>query len=529
MIPVHPAQMDSARPWWQVRLVLALLALCVLLTLGHVPLIDEDEGEYSEVAAEMAASGHYFAPTLNGQAFYEKPALLFWLQAPLVHFLGPQEWVFRLPPLLATLTLLIGMMLGWRKRVGEKEALTSVWLASLTLGMTIAGRAATMDSLIMFWLSATLFDLWGYLESGERMRLRRAALWAALGFLTKGPMALVIPALVSMSFLIFTPGFRSRWTALYDPWAWGIFALVAGPWFVGYSVYSQGAFFHYFFLRENLGRVGGALQGHSGSLAYYFVVLPLLMLPYSAVLVRLIQRSRFYWQAPFNRFLMIWFVVVFVVFSLAGTKLPHYILYGCVPLFLLGASELLRPGGLWWRVGLALPGLFLPFLALALPVVAAHFVQTDPNPYIREMLSRGPEVFNDHYQFAVIAWVVLSGLSAVALIFYVSPRIGHRYTVLIPGLLTAFGVSWILIPAVSGLQQVPVRDAALFARSLNLPVVSDNRMPSFSVYLGQATQRTPLKAGDIAFGRIDHPDQLGTQNQILFAKGGVRVVRVLQP
>lgn len=48
--------------------VLALLT--TWLALVQLPLFDEDEGEYGEVAVEMAHSGDFITPTLNGQPFF---------------------------------------------------------------------------------------------------------------------------------------------------------------------------------------------------------------------------------------------------------------------------------------------------------------------------------------------------------------------------------------------------------------------------------------------------------------------------
>jgi len=524
-----PIQKVDLRPWWQIRLLLLVLAFCGFLSLGCVPLIDEDEGEYSEVAAEMAASSHFLAPTLNGQAFYEKPALLFWLQAPLVQWVGSHEWAFRFPPAIASLTWALAMLLWWRTRRGEAESLIALWIGVSTLGITIAGRAATMDSLIILWLTLTFFDVWSFIETEHRFFVRRAGLWCALGFLTKGPIAVVIPVLVLGVFGIATPSARKCWRGFLDPWAWLIFWIGATPWFIWYGLHSDGAFLKYFFFRENLGRVGGSLQGHSGSPMYYLMVLPFILLPYSALLWRLIRKTYRDWDVLLTRYLILWFAVVLVVFSIAGTKLPHYLLYGCTPLFLLAAPELLRPGNLRWRLFLALPSVLLPMLALALPALAAHFAVTDANPYIREMLARGQEVLNaDYVQFATV-WAVVSAMTALSIVFYLPNKKLYRYTIFLPGFISVIGVSWVLIPAVSHLQQDPVRSAAYFARTLNETVVSDNRMPSFSVYLGHPTEIRPIRAGDIVFGRLDHLDQLGSQHQVLFAQGGLRVVRVQQP
>lgn len=529
MNPFAPLSHHQPRPWWPIRLFMIFMTIVVLFSLGQVPLVDEDEGEYSEVAAEMAATGHFLAPTLNAQPFYEKPALLFWLQAPLVQLAGPQEWIFRLPPFLATLAWVGAILFWWKKRSGDRECETAAWIGVCSLGMTIAGRAATMDSLIILWLSLTLFDLWDFIESDRRVFLRRAAVWSALGFLTKGPIALLIPLAVLGMYLISSKVHRLRWRGLFDAGSWLIFIALASPWFIWYGYHSQGAFLDYFFLRENMGRVGGALQGHSGSPAYYLIVLPFILLPYSALLLRLIQKARQYWNVPLHRYLMIWFLVVLVVFSIAGTKLPHYLLYGCTPLFLLAAPELLQPGKRIWRCTLVVPGLLLPVLSLALPSIVAHFSLADANPYIREMLERGAEVFAANFYINSIVWLGISLALAIGIVMNPPESKRYAYLVLMPGLISAIGVSYLLAPAVTHLQQDPVRAAAQFAQTLNEPVVSDNRLPSFSVYLGRPTERRPVKAGDLAFGRLDHPDQLGSQHQVLFAQGGVRVVRVIQP
>ncbi len=545
---------------------LVLLALLALLTLGRLPLIDEDEGEYGEVAMEMARSGDAFAPTLNAQPFYEKPVLLFWQQAPLVRLLvplgAPVEFALRLPALCASVVWLLALMSFWRARHGLVLAQHAVWLAATSLGVVVVARAAAMDALVNALLALTLFDLWRWLESGARRPLRRAAMWAALGMLAKGPVAWVIPGAVLVAYLGFTPPARARLRDLADPLAWLILLGVSMPWYGWYAWHSEGAFVTYFFGRENVGRLGGSLQGHSGGYGYYLAVLPLLLLPYTAVLAWLPPRVRGWWAEPAHRFLLLWFALVFLIFTLAGTKLPHYLLYGCTPLFLLAAPAL---AGRLASVWLALPGVLLPALALALPSIAARMAAHDHNPYLRELLARAPLVLDGAWQARVVTWAAAAVLLLVVTIWaalqappgdgptvrgcavdgaHAQPagqawcltrllgwnREGSRAVLAwAPGLVSALGVSLVLLPAVTGLQQDPVRRAARMAASLQQPVVSDDRMPSFSVYLGAATQVRPVRAGDLAFGRLDHPDRLGTRFDTLFAEGGIRVVRVRAP
>jgi len=196
-----------------------------------------------------------------------------------------------------------------------------------------------------------------------------------------------------------------------------------------------------------------------------------------------------------------------------------------------------------------LGALALPLLALALPLVAARIGSQSDSPYLRELLAAAPAVFDPLYLGLACVWLA-AALACLLLswrqrtplpaipdsgkdlrVVRLSGRapVDFRWMVVAPGLVSAFGISLLLLPALTTLQQDPVRAAGRFAATLNVPVVSDDRMPSFSVYLGRPTEVRDIRAGDVAFGRIDHPERLGRRHQVLFAQGGVRVVRVLEP
>ena len=60
------------------------------------PLFDPDEGRYAEIPREMAASGDWVTPTLNGLKYFEKPPLQYWATAALYAAFGVHEWTARL-------------------------------------------------------------------------------------------------------------------------------------------------------------------------------------------------------------------------------------------------------------------------------------------------------------------------------------------------------------------------------------------------------------------------------------------------
>jgi len=95
------------------------------------------------------------------------------------------------------------------------------------------------------------------------------------------------------------------------------------------------------------------------------------------------------------------------------------------------------------------------------------------------------------------------------------------------GALVWFGV----VPVLAAAQQQPVRDAALRAKELNLPVVSYHTfLPSFSVYRGAVTPNRLPEPGELVFVRLDRlqelQDELGKQVTLIpeFNRGGVALL-----
>src|SRR6266568_605306 len=90
--------MTSRRRLW---ILLAVFAAAWFCNLGYRHLFKPDEGRYAEIPREMAASGDWLTPRLNGFKYFEKPALQYWATAAAFGALGQNEWAARLWPGLA--------------------------------------------------------------------------------------------------------------------------------------------------------------------------------------------------------------------------------------------------------------------------------------------------------------------------------------------------------------------------------------------------------------------------------------------
>jgi 4-amino-4-deoxy-L-arabinose transferase-like glycosyltransferase len=504
-----------------------VLAAAVLLSffwkLGAVPLYDLDEGAFTEATREMLASGNFITPHKDGEPRYDKPVLIYWLQAASVKLLGLDELALRLPSALAATAWLIALWSFVRERLDAPTATVAALVMALTLEVSLIAKAATADALLNLFLALSFFDIYRWYLRRERGTLLRVYLWMGLGFLTKGPVAVFFPLVVSFLFFLTERSLRDWWTAVLAPLGWLVFLAVALPWYVAIYLDNGSGFFESFFLRHNLGRFGDTIHGHEGFFGYYFVVLPFILLPFTGWFLRMLPALGRTWPDPLDRFLWLWFAAVFVFFSFSGTKLPHYMLYGAVPLFVLMARHRDLLVSRWLAF---LPPVAFFLLLLFLPEVVDVAAQHTEKAHEIAMFEEGARVLDTPYRTAAAA-----GL-ALLLIVALWPPIGAWQGLVLAGFIQTLVVYGVLVPRVFEVLQAPVKEAALLARDLGLPtVVYRTSMPSFSVYRQAITPDREPRPGDLVFLRVDKLERLQQQfpqldREQVFRKGPVALVRM---
>lgn len=483
----------------------ALLALAVWLgffwQLGAVPLYDLDEGAFTEATREMLASGNFITPHRDGEPRYDKPVLIYWLQAASVSALGLDEFALRLPSAIAA-TLWLAALWGFtRSRVDATTATVAALSMAFGLQVAIIGKAAVADAVLNLFIALAFFDIYRWLERPRRGLLLRVYLWLGLGFLTKGPVAVFFPLLVSFAYCLSLGRFRDWVAAVFAPLGWLVFIAVAGPWYLAIYIDDGPGFFRSFFLEHNLGRYGGVKHGHAGFPGYYFVMLPVVLLPFTGWFLRLLPMARALWADPLDRFLLLWFGFVFLTFSFSDTKLPHYMVYGITPLFLLMARHRDALKSRWLAFG---PPLAFMALLAALPLMLPPLAGQADRAHEQAMFAEGTRVLDWAYVLTTLA-----GLATLLVLAFV-PRIPVWQRLLLAGVVQTLVVFGALVPRVFTVMQAPVKQAALIARELDQPtVVFRTSMPSFSVYREAVTPQVDRpEPGELVFLRVDKLDDL---------------------
>lgn len=498
-----------------------LVGISFYWNLWAVPLFDVDEGAFSEATREMLASGDFISTTLNGEPRYDKPILIYWLQAAAVALFGVTEWAFRLPSAIAATLWVVVVYRLARELWDTATAWHAAALTALVVGVSLIGKAATADALLNLWLVLTLADIYRYQRDGRAGQLHRVYLWMGLGLLTKGPVAVLIPLAVSLWVAAVEGRWRTWLTAVIAPRGWLILLLVAAPWYAAQLWREGWAFVEGFLLVHNVSRFADPMEGHSGQWFYYLVAVPLLVLPFTAFLWPVLRRGRAIAADPAERFLALWFLFVLGFFTLADTKLPHYILYGLTPVLLLmaryrhawgRAGWALVPVFVWWGVFAGLPGL-------------AGVIQPWVDTEVQDLLARREAAFG-------VGYGVLVGLGGLVILVLAFLR-HSAWTRTLAAAAVLMGLfNGAVVPAVGTLQQGPIQAAGEYARHHIDPatpvVMWRQQTPSFSVYRQAVTPRRRPRVHEVVLTHRRHLDEI-LPVAVLYQQGGVVLARRLSP
>jgi 4-amino-4-deoxy-L-arabinose transferase-like glycosyltransferase len=333
-------------------LILALAAgLLFFLKLGTPSLWDIDEGNNAEASREMLETDNWVVPTFNYELRVDKPALLYWLQMAAYRMHGINEFSARLPSALAAFAAVFVLYALGRRMFGPMEGLLAGLILASSVAFCASAHFANPDALLNLCAISTLTLFWLDYSRGARTWFWTAGIMAGFGVLAKGPVGVILPATVVLVFLLW----EKKLAILRDWRLLGgvlLLALVAVPWYALVGVETKADFLIGFLLKHNLGRFVEPMEKHGGSPFYYLFVVLAGFGPWAVFLLSTFwfgtgDRAREHGATlAANRFLWCWIGVYLLFFSLAGTKLPNYILPLYAPLALLMARFLER-----WRTG----------------------------------------------------------------------------------------------------------------------------------------------------------------------------------
>lgn len=400
-------------------LIVPLLIL-YLLNLGGAGFIGPDEPRYASIGREMARSHDFVTPRLDGQPWFEKPPLVYWMVA-LGRMAGlPDEWAARLPIALLSVGFLVFFYRTLAREFSPRMALAATTILSTMVGWLAFSFAAVNDLPMSaaFW-AAMLIAMF------DTRRERGYLAGAMLGFsvLAKG----LVPLVLFLPVFLIARGKRLTMIA-------GC-VLVGAPWYALVRIRNGPASLHDLIWKQHFERFFSPSLQHVQPFWYYAPLLVAGLFPWIPLLGVLFRRKTY--DNVSVRFLFVWTVYAFVFFSATLNKLPGYLLPLLPAFAIVMAVGLERSGAAakWWMAASAAMLIAVPAAAVMLPgallygIRKASIVPTPGLPFLLAAAVVWWLAWRGHPSLAILA----AGLSVLFAVVYVKaktfPELDQRVSV----------------------------------------------------------------------------------------------------
>ncbi|HEY7320177.1 MAG TPA: glycosyltransferase family 39 protein [Candidatus Binatia bacterium] len=332
--------------------ICALVVLLLAGSLFFIRLGDRSlwgsEGRWTEVTREMQLTQNYFWPTINGQVYYDKPLLSYWLIAGAARVTGGvNELASRLPGALAGLLGTALLIVLTRRLYDGRTAIIAGCILATSYSYVYWSRTASAD---VETVTGVLAALTLFFFNHERRHQRWVVgLWLimAVTSLIKGLQGFALPLLIIGVYSLFAQGWRTvadkllrgsfkeriAWLVMQNGWFFNratlLATMIAGviylaPFVISFVVTNsnQGLFM---VLRENVLRFVEPFD-HEGPIYLYVYGIFVLMAPWCLFLPAAMVHAHSKPAAKRERFILAYFWTTFIFFTLSGSRRDYYLL-----------------------------------------------------------------------------------------------------------------------------------------------------------------------------------------------------------
>ena len=278
-----------------------------------------NEAFYAEASKNMLKSGDFLTPIYNGELRLNKPPMTYWLTALSFFLFGVNEFALRFFQVLAGLGTGAVTYLFARKLAGETSAVFAFLALTLSFQFVANARYTSPEVLLSFFTTCTLYLWFISYEKNNNTLFFLALTFSAMGVLTKGPVGFLMPAGIIFVYLLITDPKELLKVKYY---LGSLYVLLTGGWWFLYQYTTHREEFTKVFVKENIKRIYALEQD---PFYFYLLDINISFLPYSFIFYLAL-----FWALKNRRrtllFPTVWFLTVFVAFSLVRMKIPVYIM-----------------------------------------------------------------------------------------------------------------------------------------------------------------------------------------------------------
>ncbi len=290
--------------------------------------VTRDNGKYATVAKEIFENGNFINLTIHGDAYDQKPPLLFWTGAVGFYVGGVSNFWFKFP---VFIIILLGMYSTFRlgKSLYNKQiGLIAASLLFFSFYYSMYSFDIHTDTPLQAFSAFAMWQLFDFIKTRRNINWIFGFIGVGLAMLSKGPIGAVIPALAIVGHLILTKNFKSF---IDFRWYLGIILsfVVVSPALIGLFNQFGWEGIQFFFWKNNVGRITGSYTGANTDYSFYIHTLLYLFIPWSVLLFssaflefKSLAKNKLR-AAEYVTVTGIW--IFFTILSVAKSKLPNYV------------------------------------------------------------------------------------------------------------------------------------------------------------------------------------------------------------
>lgn len=332
--------MKYSRLFQLATLVIFLIVIAVSL---NSPLI-VNAAKYAQVSREILESHEWINLTIAGEAYEQKPPLLFWIGALFFSLFGVSTAIWKTAFLLTSVLGVYSVYRLGKLFSGENAGRLAALFWAVSLGFLFYHSDVHTDTLLADLVVFSIWQLAVFFREKRSANFYLGVTGIGLAMLTKGPVGLVIPA-CSVGFHLLLNRkwkdiFHVRWIA-----AALIISAIVTPALLGLFRHFGAEGIKFYFWTNNMGRITGAYYGHNSDPFFYlhstlYVLAPFTVFAISGlvVMIRRVIKDREKSGETGEFYTLGGIIPYFLILSVAKTKNPHYLME-IAPLFMVIAAQ----------------------------------------------------------------------------------------------------------------------------------------------------------------------------------------------
>lgn len=322
------------------KLLIIILSFYVLLAFagylsGLFIDVTRDAGKYATISKEIFENGNFINLTVHGEAYDQKPPLLFWLGAAGFYVGNISNFWFKFPVFLLVLFGFYGAYKLGETLYNKQTGVLTALLMFTSCIYSLYSMDIHTDTLLQVFITLSIWQLFEFVKTGKNKNFIFGFIAVGLAMLTKGPIGAAIPAFAVGGHILLKKDFRKL---LDVRWLLGVVIsfIVVSPAILGLSNQFGWEGIRFFFWENMAGRYTGTYVANAVNDPFFYIhnllylLLPWSLLFFFAVFLEFQQlfKSKFK-AAEFLTLTGIW--IYFLIISSSESQLPNYV-FPVIPL-----------------------------------------------------------------------------------------------------------------------------------------------------------------------------------------------------